>query len=342
MNRRNICLRMIAVIVIAATVAVDSSSSAMASAPVRQASAATGAGVDSTGLDHVLLWARDMDHATAVMAVKLGFQVRPGRDPSGIANRYVRMADRSFIELEALTRPSPEMDPGSRADQDLLHGGSGARTFGLGSHRLEQARDFLKGKEFVTTDIFSAPASDPDGQGAGHPPRWRLFAFNQQPLSSGLFFIDYAAPSTAPDDLADDAAARTHPNTARSLDAVWLLSADAGADQKQLAKMGFTRSAPLRLVNIAARGYDVDIGGKHIFLLQPDGAGVAADALASGGAQILGVSVAVDNLPRARRWVERGYEKKVTGYRGPLGDSFLAPTNGDLGLWVEFHAPSGH
>jgi len=171
-----------------------------------------------------------MDRGTAVMTVKLGFQVRPGRDPAGIANRYVRMADRSFIELETLTRPHPDLDPGSKADQDLLHGGAGVRTFGLGSDQLDAARDFLKGEGFAPTAVFSAPANDPDGPG------------------------------------------------------------------------------------------------------------VATDALAGGGPQVLGVSVAVDNLPRAKRWVERGYETTLKGYRGPLGDSFLAPTHGDLGLWVEFHA----
>jgi hypothetical protein len=282
-----------------------------------------------------------MDRATAVMTVKLGFQVHPGRDPAGIANRYVRMADRSFIELEALTRPNPDMDPGSRADQDLLHGGAGARTFGLGSNQLEQARDFLKGDGFAVTDIFSAPANDPDGQGPGHPPRWRLFAFTRQPLSSGLFFIYYSPPPTAADLVADDAASRVHPNTAQSLDGVWLLSADVEADRKQLAKMGFTHSSPVHLANIAARGYDIEAKGTHVFVLQPDGSGRAADAMASGGAQVLGVSVSVSNLARARRWVERGYEEKnLVGYRGPLGDSFLAPTYGDLGLWVEFHAAS--
>jgi hypothetical protein len=226
-----------ALVAITAATSAGMSFGAMASPPAKQASAPGLPG--SARVDHVLLWAPDMDRGTAVMTVKLGFQVRPGRDPAGIANRYVRMADRSFIELETLTRPKPDMDPGSKADQDLLHGGAGVRTFGLGSDQLDQARDFLKGAGFAPTDIFSAPANDPDGQGPGHPPRWRLFAFDKQPLSSFLFFINYAPPPTAADRVADDAAARVHPNTAQSLDAVWLLSADAETDRKQLAKMGF-------------------------------------------------------------------------------------------------------
>lgn len=336
MRSPNVRLRTLATALIAAAGAAGMSFGAMATPPARQISTPGLPG--SARVDHVLLWAPDMDRATAVMMVKLGFQVRPGRDRAGIANRYVRMADRSFIELETLTRPNPEMDPGSKADQDLLHGGAGARTFGLGSDQLDQARNFLQGEGFAPTDIFSAPTNDPDGQGPGHPPRWRLFAFDKQPLSSFLFFINYAPLPTAADSIADDTAARVHPNTAKSLDAMWLLSGDAQTDRKQLARMGFTHASPVRLASVAARGYDVEAKGTHVFVLQPDGPGVAADALAGGGPQVLGVSVAVDNLPRAQRWVERGYEKSLKHYRGPLGDSFLAPTHGDLGLWIEFHA----
>ena len=336
MSSPSVRLRIMALVAIAAIGTAGTSFGAVASPAAKQTSTSGLPG--SARVDHVLLWAPDMDRGTAVMTVKLGFQVRPGRDPAGIANRYVKMADRSFIELETLTRPHPDMDPGSKADQDLLHGGAGVRTFGLGTDQLDGARDFLKGEGFAPTDIFSSSANDPDGQGPGHPPRWRLFAFDKQPLSSFLFFIYYSPPPTAADSVADDAAARVHPNTAKSLDAVWLLSADVETDRKQLAKMGFTHASPVRLTSVAARGYDVEAKGTHVFLLQPDGPGVATDALASGGPQVLGVSVAVDNLPRAQRWVERGYETKLKGYKGPLGDSFLAPTHGDLGLWVEFHA----
>src|SRR6185312_9884487 len=83
----------------------------------------------ATRLDHILLWGRGIDQATSVMAVKLGFQVRPGRDPGGVANRYIRFADSSFIELLGITRPNPEFDPGMKEDQQALKGGQGSSTF---------------------------------------------------------------------------------------------------------------------------------------------------------------------------------------------------------------------
>jgi len=289
-------------------------------------------------LDHILLWGRTIDHATAIMTVKLGFQVKPGRDPSGVANRYIRLADTSFIEMLGITRPNPEMDPGSQADQAALHGGAGARSFGIHSSVLEAARAALQQSGFGVTPIFTAAADDPDGSGPTAPRRWQLFAFDPQPLSSSTFLIDYAPPKSDAASVADLAAARQHPNGARALSAVWMLSADADKDRLQLARMGFADARPVHITQIAARGFCVKIGPSSLLALQPDGPGLADEALKSGRSQILGVSIAVADLGRAQRLVERGYERVLTRYAGLLGDSFLAPTRDDLGLLVEFHA----
>ncbi len=190
------------------------------------------------------------------------------------------------------------------------------------------------------TPIFTAAPNDPDGQGPAKPPRWRLFAFERPPLSSSVFLIDYAPARTDPASLDDDRTAREQPNGARALSEIWLLSADAGADKDRLAQMGFSGAVPVRLPQVAAKGYCVPVGPNGVLALEPDGAGVAADALKSGGPQVLGISLGVADVDRARRRVERGYERSLTPYPGLLGRSFLAPTGQDLGLLIEFHAPT--
>jgi hypothetical protein len=285
-------------------------------------------------LDHILLWGHGIDQITSVMAVKLGFQVRPGHDPSGVANRYVRFADSSFIELLGITRPDPAFDPGMKEDQLALKGGSGSRSFGFRSAGLDAIHGSLKGLGYAVTPFFTGPDSKKPG--------WRLFAFDRAPLSSNTFFIDYAA-HYAPDQIdpanADDyRVTREHPNGARELSAIWLVSGDAESDRRQLEKMGFGGAVPTRLPEAGARGFCVPVGPTALLVLQPDGSGAAADAMAAGGPRILGVSVGVADLGRAQRWVERGYEHKLTTYRGLSGESFLAPTRDDLGLSIEFHA----
>ena len=102
-------------------------------------------------LDHILLWGRGIDQVTSVMAVKLGFQVRPGHDPGGVANRYVRFADSSFIELLGITRPDPAFDPGMKEDQLALKGGPGSRSFGFRSAALDAIHRSLKGLGYAVT-----------------------------------------------------------------------------------------------------------------------------------------------------------------------------------------------
>ncbi|MGA7439937.1 MAG: VOC family protein, partial [Luteibacter sp.] len=188
-----------------------------------------------TRLDHILLWGRGIDPVTSVMAVKLGFQVRPGRDPGGVANRYVRFADSSFIELLGITRPHPAFDPGMKEDQQALKGGPGSRTFGFRASSLDAIHRSLQALHYAVTPFFAGPDSAKPG--------WRLFAFDRAPLSSNTFFIDYAA-DYAPDQFdpanaGDYRVTREHPNGARELSSIWLVSSDADIDRQQLERMGF-------------------------------------------------------------------------------------------------------
>lgn len=297
-------------------------------------SAAPAPAAPATRLDHILLWGRGIDQVTSVMAVKLGFQVRPGRDPDGVANRYVRFGDSSFIELLGITRANPAFDPGMKEDQQALKGGPGSRTFGFRSSSLDAIHQSLQALHYAVTPFFSGPDSTKPG--------WRLFAFDHAPLSSNTFFIDYAA-DYSPDQFdpanADDyRVTREHPNSTRELSAIWLVSADAEADRRQLEKMGYGHAVPVKLAAVGAKGYCVPAGPTALLALQPDGDGLAAQTMANGGPRVLGVSFGVSDLARAQRWVERGYERKLSTYRGLSGESFLAPTQEDLGLSLEFHA----
>jgi hypothetical protein len=251
-----------------------------------------------------------------------------------VANRYVRFADSSFIELLGITRPDPKFDPGMREDQQALKGGPGSRSFGFRSSSLDAIHQSLQALRYPVTPFFSGPDSAKPG--------WRLFAFERAPLSSNTFFIDYAA-DYAPDQFdpgnADDyRVTREHPNGARELSAIWLVSADADADRRELEKMGYGHAVPVTLPAVGAKGYCVPVGPTALLALQPDGAGLAQQTMASGGPRILAVSLGVTDLERARRWVERGYGHSLATYHGQSGDAFLAPTGEDLGLSIEFHA----
>jgi len=286
-----------------------------------------------TRLDHILLWGRSIDEVTSIMAVKLGFQVRPGRDTGGVTNRYIRVADTSFIELLGVTRPNPDYDPGEKDDREKLKEQPGARSFGFRSAGLDAVRTSLQALGYGVTPMFAGPDSAKPG--------WHLFAFERAPLSSSSFFIDYKAdyaPDQAdPTNAMDHQVTREHPNSVRALSAIWLVSNDPDADRKQLERMGYGGAKPVTLPSVGASGFCVPIGPTALLTLRPDGTGLAADMLAKSGPRILGVSFAAADLGRAQRWVERGYDRKLDLYPGLSGRSFLAPTLDELGLLIEFH-----
>lgn len=295
-----------------------------------------------SALDHVLLWTTDVDRVTARLAVNLGFQVRPGGEfPDGVANRLVRFTDETFLELLYFTRPANQLEGGALEVFRYAEHGTGANSFALLTDDPEATRRHLSdlGQALAPPDPSTY---DPDGSGQLQPlPQiWTTVAFVRSPLhASDLFFIRYSLPPRTSVQQADSAALSTHPNGAQRMSAVWLVVEDAEAELHRLERVGVgSATVPLNFPQVGARGFFVQVGDGRILVLQPAGPGIAAEALRERGPQLFGVSIETEALDRAQRLVQRGYGTDVERYQGPAGDAFLAPSRGDLGLVVEFHA----
>ena len=292
------------------------------------------------GLDHVLIWTRNIDQITSVMTVKLGFQVRPGGDfGDGVANRLIPFADRSYLELLYFTRPEAELAEEPREVFAATERGTMANMFALEAIDVEAASSQLRGRGWALAPD-SPMTYDPDGDGP-QPPRestWRTIGFQSPPLTSAnLFFIKYQRGPSSPVDEADRIVFRRHPNGAQRISAVWLLSPDAEAESEKLTRMGFNRAGEVSLPEQGLRGFRFDSAGETILALQPVGPGPAADALAQRGAHVYGLSIEVEDVGRARRIAEWGYGREMTTYQGLLGEAFAAPTSAELGFMLEFH-----
>jgi hypothetical protein len=292
------------------------------------------------GLDHVLIWTRDRDGVTAALAVKLGFQVRPGGDfGDGIANRLIRFSDWTYLELLSFTRPGAELAGDAALEWRFTERGTGSDNFGLEVSDIDATAAHLR-----TGDLALFPETpmtyDPDGPGPlpAQPSEWRTIGFQHPPLaSSDFFFIHYAPERMSPARQADRDVFTRHPNGARRISAIWLLTRELDADAARLRRIGFTEAGPVALPHYGARGLRFVAGRGTILLITPAGAGPAAEALAARGPQVFGISVETEDLERAWRIVQRGYGVELQTYAGPFGQSFAAPTRSDLGLTIEFH-----
>lgn len=292
------------------------------------------------GLDHVLVWTRDRDGVTAALAMKLGFNVRPGGDfGDGIANRIVRFSDRTYLELLFFTRPESEMQGDARDAFRATDHGTLSNNFGLEVSDVDATAAQLRAAG-LSLGPETPLTYDPDGPGPlpAQPARWRSIGFLRPPLaSSDLFFINYRRTPLTAEQEADLAVFTRHPNGARRISAIWLLTRDLDADAARLRRIGFVQTGPVALPHYGARGLRFAAARGSILLIAPAGSGEAATALAARGPQVFAISVETDDLGRARRIVQRGYGAELETYAGPFGESFAAPTRSDLGLTIEFH-----
>jgi catechol 2,3-dioxygenase-like lactoylglutathione lyase family enzyme len=296
---------------------------------------------EAEGLDHIMLWTDDIDRTTSVFTVKLGFQVVPGGDfGDGVANRLLKIGDRSYLELLYTTRERSKLGASTRAQLEELGSGTGARIFAVHPRDIDQADRFLRSQGFAP-DPPSSMTYDPDGAGPlpATPALWRSLSFPKSPFTFGdLFLINYAENAATPEQRADRAVQREHPNGTAAWSSIWLLSSDVDADAKTFERMGFASRGAIDLPQIGARGIRLQVGPDTIALLTPQGDGLAAKALAQRGTHIIGLSLGVADIGLAQRIVQRGYGVKLARYAGAHGESFLAPTHGELGHFVEFHA----
>jgi hypothetical protein len=271
----------------------------------------------------------------------MGFHVRPGGAfPDGVANRVVSFIDESYIELLYFTKPKQELTGEALSEYRFTESsGGGANSFALTVDDVDATRSFLIERGLAVGDA-DALSYDPDGDGPKPPIAnlWRTVKLQDRALaSSELFFIRYHSPPRSPEGASDAAARAAHPNTAIRLSAVWLLSEDIAADQARLKRMGFAISNSVHSEPLNASGVRLDLAGDAVILLEPDGPGPAARAVAARGPHVHGISVAVSDLGRAQRIIERGFGQAVTRYRGLMGDAVNAPSFSEIGLWVEFH-----
>jgi catechol 2,3-dioxygenase-like lactoylglutathione lyase family enzyme len=294
------------------------------------------------GVDHVLLWTRNIDEDLATLRDKLGFRIGPRfAFPDHVANRVVYFRDQSFLELLHFTVPLQEVSAESLAGMEFLAERDGSVGFGIRVLSLEARAASLASRGVAMAEPTAA-ASDPDGPGGPAPPEqnpFRTLGFRESPLP-GLqpFFVSYPPwPTETPEFRPMWEATTTHPNTAERLSAVWIIGPDPAASHAALRTLGFAPGRRVLMRQIGATS-TIYLGGRSaVVVVEPRGPGLAADALRMRGAHVLGISIAVADLEAAATAAKRGYADTSAPYDGAFGRSVLAPAQPDLGVLVEFH-----
>lgn len=211
---------------------------------------------------------------------------------------------------------------------------------GLAISSAKNAADYLKAHNFEVF-LFGEESVTKEGETKPSPPLAHFIIISHEPSKNAraftlpIFPLEYVSQYL--DDIREDRM-MIHPNTALRLHSVWFAVRDLDAQLKTIQQAGLepgeTREAKL----LGAKGREVKAGHGCLLLLQStDENGLVNTFLSNrDDGEIIGVSIEVSDLIKARSWVEGHSGQKLEPYDGFYGRSIMIPPDLTHGVWMEF------
>jgi catechol 2,3-dioxygenase-like lactoylglutathione lyase family enzyme len=288
------------------------------------------------GVDHVGIAIRDFKKIRDDYERVLGFKIKEATQPNGWPQAAILFEDFTYLEFQPIVAL-----PWIAKKFDYTDGYSGfaekyegAVFLGLATSSSKYAADHLKARNFQAyLNVEEAPGFYNLVE-ISHEPSGEKQAF---PLA--IFFIEYVFDPGRP----ARAAARleqglmTHPNTARRLYSVWFAVRDLKTSVQNLQDAGLEPGETRKAKFLGAKGRAVKAGNGCLLLLQSiDKNGVLAKFLSDRhDGEIIGVSVEVSDVEKARSLIESRSGQKLDPYEGFYGRSILIPPDMTHGVWLE-------
>jgi catechol 2,3-dioxygenase-like lactoylglutathione lyase family enzyme len=312
---------------------------ALAGQAAARAQSVRGQGLgDGRGIDHVasLVRAENFDDAASVLTDQLGFSATPALvSPAGAKNRLIWFDDLSYLEVATFTQDNELTAPFLA----FLEEHEGAKFYGSDVVDYARAIAFLNRAGYPHVGpIPAAPLTiESTGDVVGLIPLWQSIILTSKVApDNSTFFLDYDEaqvqkmfvrfPVLAP---------RPHANSAKRIDTLFLVVADLDEAVDFYRGLGLEVRKNKRIRYLGGRGAEVRYHGNTLALLQPDGPGLVADFVAERGEGILGLSVQVKNLQKARRYVNGHAGLNLQTIEENGRDRFLVPVSLTHGLLVE-------
>jgi len=302
------------------------------------------------GVDHVGVAVRD--HAQAEHDYEqLGLKITGRKHfPGGEFDSHVYLQNNSYLEL-LWVNGSTSIKQGSKASiiAEFTKKGERAMFLGINVSSAAAAADYLTAHGFDVTRPRPGSSME-EGETTLPPPMWyNVVPGNMPALKKGtilpIFFIEYVSAEWREKHRA--AGDMDHPNTAMGIHAVWFAVHDTETQLGALRDAGFESGESREMKSLGAHGREVKAGQGVLLLLQPsDRNGVLSRYLSDPtnwidghDEGVIGVSIEVANLGKARQLVESGTGRKLDTYKGFYGTSFLLPPEVTHGIWIEMFQP---
>jgi catechol 2,3-dioxygenase-like lactoylglutathione lyase family enzyme len=296
------------------------------------------------GVDHVGVGVRDLAQAQHDYE-QLGFKVgKGGHFPGGLSNCAVQLQNNSYLELLSVSGSTPVGYDSEIADFVKKH--EGAVFLGINVSSAKAAVDYLKTRNF---DVYGPDPGSimKEGETTLPPPMWYTVSVADKPaagkkgITIPIFWIEYV--STERQEKRRAAGLMDHPNTAMGIRAVWFAVHDTEAQLRTLRDAGLEDGEFREAKFLSAHGREVKAGQGVLLLLESsDKNGLLTKFLSAHDEDIIGLSIEVADLGKARELSESRMGSKLDIYKGFYGPSFLLPPEVTHGVWLEMFQAAEH
>jgi hypothetical protein len=210
---------------------------------------------------------------------------------------------------------------------------------GLAISSAKDAADYLKAKNFEAL-LFGEERAMREGQPKPPPPlaHYVIISHNpsgkEQPFILSVALLEYVSQWL--DGIREDRM-MIHPNTALRLHSVWFAVRDLDAQLRTMQKAGLEPGVARDAKFLGAQGREVKAGSGVMLLLRSADKGGALSKFLSNhdDGSIIGISIEVSDLNKARSWVEGHSGHKLEPYNGFYGPAIMVPPDLTHGVWLE-------
>jgi len=290
----------------------------------------------ANGLDRIVSLVRDLEVARRWLA-RLGFALTPGfQYGDGAATESVALGDGTSLEFSTAGN-----NAGLKRD---LAQRQGPHYAGIEVENVLRAAFNLKGRGFKHGPFEAIRPIVPKADKTWRPVAYS-FALDGQsgPLGAAIFTeydrFNQAQLAKAYPGVFKPRVAK-HPNEAVRLSAAWFAVQNLDAATKLVAKAGFPLGRQMGYAPLGgAFAQELSCGRGALVLFGFNRPGGVVDNIKRWGDYLMGYSLAVADLGRARAYMKKAGIEASPPYEGMYGSSVLIGPEVAGGAWLELHAP---
>jgi catechol 2,3-dioxygenase-like lactoylglutathione lyase family enzyme len=295
------------------------------------------------GVDHVGIGVRDLEKARRDYEEVLGFKCTgnlPAVGGRALIRSIIFFEDETLLEFLS---PSPGAPASGDEFREWVEKHEGGMSLALRISSAQDAAAYLEAHNFEVK-VTGWPRAK-EGETAPAPVQYYSLTTpdapsgNRQVFMTWIWLVEYVS---SPERSARRAARReqglmNHPNTAKRLHSVWFAVRDLDASLRNLQDAGLEPREIREVKSLGAAGREVKAGSGCMLLLQSADEKGALEKFISNhdDGEIIGVSIEVADLNKARSWVESRSGQKLEPYDGFYGRSILIPPALTHGVWME-------